>query len=428
MLGRNLQLPSILLFVMAIISCGGGGGGSSNSNPSGSGGSSSTSVTYSFSGGTPTAAAVQIGTGTFTSATLQSGKLALSIPQGTTTYAIAFVCPPTAGFGNTVTSEYIIEAAIQDGTAFSLNCGATLTTSNVTGSVDASAVPGAANVLIRGTAGYGGQLGGTTGTFNVTLPNGTNDVAFVAIDSAVQPNVLAVKILRNQTAPGAVNGGNAVVFSSADLTANQSFAVTNIPSGFVTPPAASVEYYTANGTYILLDNNSATQYPAVPAAAKQSGDFYLFEANTSDTATHNSAVGITQTNTTGGSATIALPTQWTYSGPTPAKLPTFTFAYSGYSGLADVAQQAEIEWAPTPTTLTTITVTATTNAQNGATTLAIPDLSSISGFSASAPSGTNVYWVAAIYGGSAEEFSFYPNPPSNGSLAFVQNRGNYTQP
>jgi hypothetical protein len=293
--------------------------------------------------------------------------------------------------------------------------------------VDATAIPGAANVQIRGDLGYGTAVGASSGTFNVTLPTGSNDVALIVMDGSPQPNVLAVKILRSQTVPGAVNNGTVITFQASDETTSQPISVTNVPAGFVTPPAVAVEYFTANGTSFLLDGNSTTQYPAVPAGAAQSGDYYAFESNSADATTFNSAVGITQyTTTPGNPVTLALPASWSFPGPSAATLPTFTFTYSGFSALAAVAQSGEIEWATTATTLNTITAIATANFQGSATTVAIPDLSTVSGFIAPAASGTNIFWVADVFGGTAQEFSFTPS--NNSSLSFVQNRGTYTQP
>jgi hypothetical protein len=247
------------------------------------------------------------------------------------------------------------------------------------------------------------------------------------MDGSPQPNVLAVKILRSQSVPGAVNNGTVITFQASDETTSQPISVTNVPAGFVTPPAVAVEYFTANGTSFLLDGNSTTQYPAVPAGAAQSGDYYAFESNSADATTFNSAVGITQyTTTPGNPVTLALPASWSFPGPSAATLPTFTFTYSGFSALAAVAQSGEIEWATTATTLNTITAIATANFQGSATTVAIPDLSTVSGFIAPAASGTNIFWVADVFGGTAQEFSFTPS--NNSSLSFVQNRGTYTQP
>ncbi len=387
-----------------------------------------TTVTVTFTGGTPLAVATQVGGGSFTPATLQSGKLTLTFGEAiNTSYAIAYVCPPVPGFGNTVSSEFVLEATVGDGTAYTVSCFGSPATGSATGSANAAVIAGAANILVRGNQGFGGSVGSNAGTFSVNMPTGSNDVAFVAIDSAVQPNVLAVKFVRAQTVPGAINGGSQVFFAPTDATTPQSLTIHGVPAGFVTPPAAAVQYMTANGTSVLLDSNSATSYPAVPTAAAQSGDFYLYESNTTDTATHNSAVGVTQTTTTGGgAATLTLPAPWSFSGPAAATFPTFTFNYPNFNSLAAVAQQAEIEWAPTATTLTTITITATAGFQNGATTLTISNLTSLSGFFAPAASGTTIDWVADVFGGTFPAFS--ATFPANGSLSFVQNRGTYVQP
>jgi hypothetical protein len=170
-------------------------------------------------------------------------------------------------------------------------------------------------------------------------------------------------------------------------------------------------------------------YHALPTAATVSTDFYLYESNTSDTATHNQSVGITTTTTTGGSAfSVALPAPWTFAGPAPAKFPTFTFIYPGFVGLPAVAEQGSIQWATGATTSNQITVLATANFQNISTTITIPDLTSLAGFLTPAATGTTINWVADIFGGTNQEFTFVPNPPPNSSVQFVQNRGTFMQP
>jgi hypothetical protein len=422
---RPNQLSNLFAsFSIAVLAgCGGGstntGGTTQTPNP--------TTVNYTFTGGTPTAVAAQMGTGTFTTTTLQAGKLSVSVPSGTTNYAVAYVCPPAADFGNTVTAENVIEASTQDGASFTVSCYASAgTTGSATGSVNASAIPGATNVLIRGNQGYGTSVGASTGSFNASLLTGSNDVALLAVNSSGA--VLAVKILRSQTVPGAVNGGSSIVFATTDETTTQSLTVNGVPAGDVTPPAEAVEYITAGGTSFDLSNNATTQYPGMPSASVASGDFYSFEANTNDTATHTAAVGITQDSTSGGSATLDLPAAWTYAGPTAAILPTFNFSYSGFSGMAATAQEGEIEWEPTATTLDTITVIATSNYQGSATSVTIPNLSALTGFLGSATAGATVYWNADILGGSAQEFAFYPSMPSSGSISFVQKSGTFIQP
>ena len=235
-----MRCSSWLLLIASVgLTAGLAGCGGSTSTVSGTP-PGNTSVSYNFTGGTPTAAAVQVGAGSFAAATLQSGALSVTIPDGTTNYSVAYVCPPIPGFGNTVTSEFVIQASTADGTSFNVSCqGSTATTGALTGSVDATAIPGAANVQIRGNLGYGTAVGASNGLFNVSLPTGTNDVALIVMDGSPQPNVLAVKILRSQTVPGAVNNGTVVTFQASDLTTSQPLSVTNVPAGFVMPPSGA---------------------------------------------------------------------------------------------------------------------------------------------------------------------------------------------
>lgn len=422
-----LRLFLCALLPAFLAGCGTDNAGNNGFHGGTGGGSGSSTVTFTFIDGTPTAAATQTGGGAFASATIQAGELAVSVPSGTTNYSVAYVCPTVTGLG---TNEFVIEAALKDGSSFTVSClePPGPTTGAFVGTVDAALIPNAADVLIRGSQNLGGDVGANNGFFNVNLPTGTEDVALVAVDSATPPDVLAVQILRSQTVPGGINGGAAAIFGSLDQITSEPLTINNIPSGFVTPPAVAVTYFTANGTSFLLDNNSATQYPAVPSGATQSGDFYSFEANTSDTATHNSSVGITQNTTNGATGqTVSLPAPWSFSGPVPATLPTFTFNYSGFAGLAAVAQQAKIQWVSSAVS-NSITVIATANFQSGTNTITIPNLTSLSGFLASAPSGTAINWVADIFGGTVQEFAFFAGSSPNGSVSFVQNRGTFTQP
>jgi hypothetical protein len=384
-------------------------------------------VVYSFQGQAPTAVAVQIGAGAYASTSLQSGKLSLSIPNGTSNYSIAYACPQAAGLGDLVTAEYVIQAGISDGNSFSAGCNQVSgSTGSATGSIDTSAIGNVTDVLIRGSQGYGGSLGSASGKFNVNLLSGSNDVAVVAVDSS--GNTRAVKILRAQTVPGSLNGGSRITFTAGDQTTMQTLNVEKIPSGFSNPPSASVEYVTAGGTQFVLDGDASGQFPVIPAAYVESGDFYSIQANTSDMNTHSRSVGVTQNDSSGAAATLSLPAPWRYTGPTPAQLPTFNFSYSGYSGMSAIAQQAELEWIPSTNSLYSVTVTATTNYQAGSNAITIPDLTSLAGFFPPASSGSKVYWAASIWGGTTPVFDFLSAPPSSGSLAFVQQSGTFTQP
>ena len=419
-----MRSNSVGIGLAAALACAlAGCGGSSSAGPST--GPTSTTVVYTFQGEAPSAAAVEIGTGSFTAATIQSGQLSLSIPNGTTKYAIAYVCPEAAGLGNLITAEYAIEASTADGNSFTTSCNEVSgTTGSATGSVDTSAIAGVANVLIRGSQGYGASVA-AGGSFSVNLPAGSNDVALVAVDSS--GNVRAVKILRAQTVPGALNSGHTISFSASDQPTMQTMNILNVPSGFAAP-AASVEYVTSGGTSFVLNGNATTQYPVVPAAYVASGDFYSFQANSSDTGTHSTSVGVMQNSTGGGEATLSLPTPWSYTGPTAAALPTFNFSYTGFSSLPALAQQAEIEWIPSTNALYSLTVIATGNYQAGSNSIAIPDLSSVTGFLPSASSGAAIYWVASVWGGTTPVFDYLSAPPASGSVSFVEQSGTFTAP
>lgn len=407
------------VFASALAGC----GGSSSSGPST--GPTSTTVVYTFQGEAPSAVAVEIGTGSYTAATIQSGQLSLSIPNGTTNYAIAYVCPQAAGLGDLITAEYVIEASTSDGNSFTTTCNEVSgSTGSATGSVDTSAIAGVANVLIRGSQGDGASVA-ASGNFSVNLPTGSNDVALVAVDSS--GNVRAVKILRAQSVPGSLNSGKTISFQAGDQTTMQTMNILNVPSGF-SAPAASVEYVTSGGTGFALDGSATTQYPVVPAAYVASGDFYSFQAIAGDTATHSTSVGVMQNATGGGVASLSLPTPWSYTGPTPAALPTFDYSYSGFGGMGAVAQQAEIEWNPSTKSLYSLTVIATGNYQAGSSSITIPDLTSVSGFLPSASSGSDVYWVASVWGGTTPVFDYLSAPPASGSLSFVEQSGIFTAP
>ena len=102
---------------------------------------------------------------------------------------------------------------------------------------------------ICGSGGCAGTVNGVNVTFDVMLPAGNNDIAILALDGS--SNILGVKMVRAQNVPGAVNGGNTIVFTPSDVTTTQSATVTNVPAGFGSPPVLEVDYLTANGTRIL---------------------------------------------------------------------------------------------------------------------------------------------------------------------------------
>jgi hypothetical protein len=301
---------------------------------------------------------------------LTGNQLTLTLPTGTTKFAVAYVCPPIVLPGLTTNNEFVVEATMQDGPAFTASCAGIPAASAVSGSVNPSLIPGTSDVRITGRQGFSTSVGTSGLAFNVTLPTGTNDVATVAVDGS--NNALAVRMLRSQIVPLALNGGGTIFLAPSDATTNQPVTVNGVPIGFAAA-TTFVDYQTANGTLIVLYNGPATLYRAVPAAIAQSGDFYFYDTGSSDIATHNSMIGFLQTTTTGGGAiTHTMPPQWSiFSPPAAATFPTFTFNYAGFSGLSGVADQAAITWFSTLSTVSSITVTATASFQGGVTTLAV---------------------------------------------------------
>lgn len=71
-------------------------------------------------------------------------------------------------------------------------------------------------------------------------------------------------------------------------------------------------------------------------------------------------------------------------------------------------------------------MTATASFQQNATTLTIPNLTSLPGFFAPPPSGTQIAWVASIFNGDTS-LAFVTETP-NGSGPFVETRGTYIEP
>ena len=412
-----------LSFAFALASCGGGGGGAGSPvNPPSAG---TTAITVSFVGGTlPTAVAESIGGG-WSSAALQGTSLVVNLPTGATTYAIAFRCPTYAVFGF-VDPEYVIEATVADGTAYNLTCYTAPTTSSANGSADASALAGAASVLVLGKDGYGASLSAASGAFSGSMLPGTNDVAAIAKDAA--KNVLGVKIVRSQTSPGASNGGAAITLAASDAVSTAPVSITNISAGYDPTPECSVSYTTANGTSFYLNNNSTTSYAVVPSSEAAAGDYYTFESNNANLTTHELLGTSIYATNPGGAFTIPLPSPWTYGGPSAAAFPTFTFQYAGFNGMPSIVDNAQISWQENPTTQADINVFATSGYLGGATTLAIPNLTALAGFVAAAPSGTRVYWGAQIDGATYPVY-YASNPnPGNGKTAFVQLSGSYTEP
>jgi len=443
MMNRAITRISIVGGALLLIGgCGGSSGGGSGSAGSGSGGSnnnSSTTVTFAISGGTPTAVATRVGSGSFTPATPVSGAVTLSLPSGTTNFAVAFVCPAVTS-PSQQTYEYVYEASTLDGTSFSEACPATsstgssgFTTGTLTGSVDASAIPGVSYLNIdalNGTAETTVILGTPSGNFSFAAPVGSDDVQVLAYSSVLSGSaqtvsLVAAKVLTCQSVPGAVNGGSTVVLGTADQPAEEPITYSSVPSGYGAPTTI-VTYEKGNGGVIRLASGITSQYPLLPAGALTSGGYYSLLASAIKSGTSSSEETLIASNTTSpGPQSFTFPPEWSYAGPVAATWPSFDLSYAGFSGKTGVLVEGSIYWSPTSNAQNLLQVAATQNFLTGSTTLATPDLTSVTGFLPAPSSGIHVAWSAAILQGS---FPLLQKMPSNGTYAAVSNFGSYMAP
>ena len=390
-------------------------------------GDGATTVTFSFSHGSPTVVAAKIGSGSFTAQQLNAGKLTLSIPSGTTDFAVAYLCTSTSF----PTFERIFEATIADGTSFSLSCVSPANPASpgtLTGNVDASAISQANLLEIAASAGGLAVTAGVTSdtNFSVMVPAGTDRVEVLAYNSTSQglesaSSLLAARNFDNQVVPGSLNGGNQVVLGAADRTTPQSITYSNVPAGY-SAPSTLVELIMAGGAGAFSVSHSTSEYPALPSGATKSGDSYSFLANAMNSANPTEMMFVANRASSAGPVSFSFPAAWSYSGPTPAALPSFNFTYSGFGQNSGVTESAFISWGLP--LMTQIAVTASTNYQNGSTTLAIPDLSAVTGFVAPPPSGTLVVWVGLIEQNDQRVQAMSANPAATS----VENSGFYTVP
>ena len=406
-----------------------GGGGSTGG---GGGGNSATTVTITFEGSSlPGPVAAQIGTGAFAAETLSGNTLTLSIPSGTSNYSVAYLCPALVSGQSSSQFEYVWEASIVDGTSLTFACGYPQSvTPTLSGSLDASAVQGVVSFQINAQNGNsfgdggGGFSGGPTGSFNVPAPSGSDRVLVLA-DTNQGDGPAAAKNFDNQTVPGTLNGGNTVVFGTADETTPEPITYNNVSSGFSSPH--TYVWLGMGGTALASTyaSDATTQYLALPASATETGDVYVLDASAAS-ANLPSAVN-TEVISSGGPVSFTFPAAWSYAGPTAAASPSFIMDYTGFSGKANVAQNAWIFWKPGNGGGSTenIQVEATANYQNGSTTLAIPDLSSVGGFFASPSSGTVVEWNVWMQ---QQSWGLTSQVPPNATLNEVSNSGQYSVP
>jgi len=429
-----VRISSLGVAVLLMAGCGGPSGGGSGSGGSGGnggngGGSNSTTVTFAIAG-SPTAVATRVGSGSFSAATLSNGSLTLSLPSGTANFALAYVCPPVTVTSYQLTTQSIVEASTVDGASYSVSCGSASsagTTGTLTGAVDASAISGASFLSLvaqNSTSSTGDSLGVSSGNFSLLAPEGTDRVEVVAYNQALNNTVeylsmVAAKNFTGVSVPGALNGGNTVVFGAADQATLQPITYNSVPSGFGAPTTL-VDYSTGSGGF-LVANAVTSAYPAVPAAAMESGDYYYFHSYAPGPSVGE--VIVNTTSTSSGPLSVTFPPAWTYAGPAAAKWLSFDTAYTGFSGTTGVCDEVDMQWSISPTNHAVryeVSQIATGNYLNGSTTVAITDLSGLPGFLAAPVSGSIVSWWADLSQGAS---SCLLPTPLNSTTKVVSNFG-----
>src|SRR5215831_11814228 len=129
---RKASISLLALVIACISGCGG------NPTPSG------TKINVTFTGPVPVGIAERIGTANWAEVAVPTDpQLSFTIPNGTTDYAIAYICPNSFDPSSPHLSrydEYVFEATISDPTTYTLNCIApyVVPSTFATGSVDAS--------------------------------------------------------------------------------------------------------------------------------------------------------------------------------------------------------------------------------------------------------------------------------------------------
>ncbi len=303
---------SVLGLSLALLAgCGGGSGGG---GWTGGGGATPSTVTFKFSGGTPSAAAARIGSASFTAQTLSAGTLTLTIPSGTTNFAVAYVCTLPLSAQVQVPEQFVFEASTADGSSFTAPCPTALPSSQTgtfTGSMDASGIPGATLVDIAATNGTSTTVGGAAlnGAFTVAEPVGSDRVMVLAYNNAQQgllTSIVAAKNFANQTVPGALNGGSTVVLGAADETTPQAITYNNTPSGY-SQPTTTVGFIMGSAGGFTVASPATAQYPALPAAAVQSGDRYTFLATARSSSTQGEEALVLANSTSGSPVSFTFP-------------------------------------------------------------------------------------------------------------------------
>src|SRR6478752_4190064 len=189
-----VPLPSLLVITLLAVAllamstgCGSGGAQPPPPTPTPTPVGANT-VVVAFAAPTPVLVAEKVGAGNWTVMPVPNGApLMVQLPAGTTKYGIAMLCVAAQG-GLQVNTEWILEADMKDATSYTLRLcepASPPTTGSFAGSVDDSAIAGAATVSVNlSNFSIGAGFNSPGGSFSVTAPVGTTDVFATAFDAA----------------------------------------------------------------------------------------------------------------------------------------------------------------------------------------------------------------------------------------------------
>jgi hypothetical protein len=338
-----------------------------------------------------------------------------NLPAGTTNYGAAIVCN---GF-----FEYIVLLTVSDTKTPSIACPGP-GTSVAAVAYDVSAIPGAqkANVYIGSSASFQNTA---TGTANfTTAPAGMQDVGVVGFGAA-GTDADAVKFQRGVSVPGPIGP---VVAQAADATSTAAIVLNGIPNGYNSQ--VNVNYVTAGGAALSIKQAGGTStYPTVAAADSLPGDQYQIQSYASSNGALINQVGAYQTFASPQSVTLNLPTPLTYTGPAPARYPTYTPPAYTFDLAGTTAYQfgAITPFGPAIYVGTSAAYLATVG-----NTLQIPNLSSLVAFASITPpaSGSAEDWSLeeSVTSGATNNYLFQPPFPVNTTALTVYASGQYTVP
>jgi hypothetical protein len=342
------------------------------------------------------------------------------VPSATSNYAVAVLCPLPTISPNQI--ETIFEASAGDTTSPSVFCppvsGITMTVN-----FDLTAVGGTQAYLSVG-GDLSGYWPGPVSAANVqNVVPGTQDVGLAAYGpNQTTTSPLGVQIQRNVNVTGAPLTLPAM--TAADQAGSATIALNSVPSGFSSQISAF--YNTPGGATILINGSNVPSYGLVAAADAASGDYYSVQGLATNATT--SAVETIESFTSAQNVMLTLPGTLSYAGPTPAPNPTFTASYSGFTGSGKTGWLVDLEWPSSASNSNVILVYATSTFL-GSNPIAVPDLSSVSGFLAPASSGTTVDWSLVAVQQSSYYVPFLTNAtPSSETAQYSISAGTYVEP